>query len=146
MTTRSYDLKRKYEMMFILEVMESANAKSQVNEILNQHGANILKEEDMGVKTLAYQIKKRDKGFYYLIQMELEPKVLKDINNDIRLNEHILKYMALIITEKKEKPKPEKKKKITRQDRPQESNNSPTAKESGEKSESKETKSASTEA
>ncbi len=103
-------MNRKYEIMFILEVMEEAKTKEEVKSILTQHGGQVLKEEDFGFRNLAYKIKKREKGFYFLLEVELPPDKLKEINSDINLNEHILKYMCLIIDEKKQLRRLNKKK------------------------------------
>ncbi len=89
---------------------EEAKTKDEVKDILTQHGGQILKEEDFGFRTLAYKIQKREKGFYFLLEVDLPPDALKEINTDINLNEHILKYMCLIIDEKKQLRRLNKKK------------------------------------
>jgi len=97
--------------MFILDIADETKTKQEIKAILSEHGYNLLKEEDMGVKTLAYKIKKREKAFYYLLEVELPPRSLKEIDKEIRLNEKILKYMSIFLKERKGIPKHERKKK-----------------------------------
>ncbi len=95
--------------MFILDVFEEQKTKEDVKELLKKYGCNFLKEEEMGIKKLAYKIKKRENAFYYLAEVELDPSTLKDINNDVKLNEKVLKYMTTIIKDKKLSKKKKKK-------------------------------------
>lgn len=104
-------MNRKYEMMFILDVGDELKTKEQIKEILQNQNAIFLKEEDLGIKNLAYKIKKREKGFYYLVEVEFPASSFKEINTDIRLNESILKYLCLLIQEKKKSAKEIKKEK-----------------------------------
>lgn len=101
---------KKYEFMFILDVFDEQQTKEEAKEILTRQNANILSEDAWGIRKLAYPIKKRENGYYYLLQVELLPASLKEINSDIRLNEKILKYMATNIKEKKKVEKKSKTK------------------------------------
>lgn len=138
---KEYNLTRKYEMMFILEVGEESKIKDEIKEILKPFNPNIFKEEDFGLRTLAYPIKKREKGFYYLLNLELEANALAEINSEVRLNENILKYMCTHYKEPKPAPAPRRQKEDDR--RPSENQAQNSESNSEKKAEAKE--SASTE-
>ncbi len=91
--------------------MDHPQTKSQVMDLIKQHDCTIIKEEDLGIRNLAYTIKKKEKGFYFYVHVDFPAHAVKELNHDIRLNENILKYMCLILKEKKQKPPKEKSKK-----------------------------------
>ncbi len=113
--------------MFILDVFDEQKTKEEVKEILQRHEGVFIKEEELGIKKLAYLIKKRENGYYYLVEIELPSSSLKEINADIRLNEKILKYMVVLQNEKKKLSKAEKKKAAKKAEASQPSASEPTS-------------------
>ena len=57
---------RNYEFTVIFDANEEKTAKGLefVSNALKSAGATVASQEDMGVKNLAYSIKKQDKGHY----------------------------------------------------------------------------------
>ena len=60
---------RKYEVTFIFRTEEDrmSAAKEAVKSILEKKSVKILKEEDLGERTLAYEIKKQSRGRYFFL-------------------------------------------------------------------------------
>ena len=69
-----------YETVFILtpvlsdEQMKETVAKFKT--LLTDNGAEILNEEAWGLKKLAYQIQKKNSGFYCLFEFKGEPTLV----------------------------------------------------------------------
>lgn len=53
----------------------------------------ITKEDLWGVRELAYPIKKQTKGFYAHFEVETDPKVAKSLDNSLKVEEDIIRYL-----------------------------------------------------
>ena len=60
---------------------------------LAEVGAEITKEEDLGVKTLAYRIQKSDKGHYVYFELALDTQAVAKVSRDFELSTLVLKYL-----------------------------------------------------
>lgn len=89
----------KYEMMFIVKSQgEDKDIKSvvtDVEKILKDNKAKITDSKDLGLKKLAYPIKKEINGYYELINFEAEKDVIAEIKRKISINESILRHLII---------------------------------------------------
>ena len=69
--------------------------KERVLQEFTRVGAQISKEEDMGVRDLAYEIKKQPKGHYCYYELSLAPDRLAEIDRSFRLSSELLKYLIV---------------------------------------------------
>ena len=85
---------RKYEVMFVLDPREEPeNMKNFLKTLFQEKGGKILEEKDGGVRKLAYPIQKRERGFYYVLNAELEPKNNEILKRELNLKDTVLRYM-----------------------------------------------------
>ena len=93
----------KYEMMYIVaSSISDDQIPSLTDGVLNLItglGGNVLKEEKMGKKKLAYPIAKTRNGFYELVQFEMEPQKLSELNNKVRTTEGVIRHLIINIEE-----------------------------------------------
>jgi len=89
---------RAYEVVFIFrhENDHFTKALDFVRNELKTFGANVLKEEDMGERNLAYPIKKQDRGHYILFNIEFAPDKVVEIDKSIKLQSEILKFLFIV--------------------------------------------------
>lgn len=89
---------KKYEIMFIIEpkVENIKDVSERIKNYVTSNEGTIVNEEDMGVKKLQYLVKKREKGHYYLLQMDIDPKKLPEVEKEIKVDEDILKYLLTV--------------------------------------------------
>ncbi len=92
---------RTYELTCIFRIDEDAynKGKELVKTLSEKFSSKIVKDEDMGVKDLAYEIKKEDKGHYNYFEIEADPDSVAAMEKEFRLSAHFLKYLFV----KKEK-------------------------------------------
>ena len=87
-----------YETVFILTpVLSDVQMKEAVEkfkEILAAEGAEIINEENWGLKKLAYPIEKKSTGFYQLIEFKAEPAVIQKLEINYRRDERVLRYLT----------------------------------------------------
>ena len=88
-----------YETVFILTpVLSDEQMKEAVNKfkgVRTKAGAEIISEENWGLKKLAYTIDKKNTGFYVLIEFKAEPQVLKTLEVAYRREEKVLRFLTV---------------------------------------------------
>jgi small subunit ribosomal protein S6 len=86
-----------YEIVYIIagDTPEDEVKKNQkkILDLIETNQGKIIKEDFWGKKSLAYSIKKQDYGFYVIIDFDLEPEKLKNIESKIRLLNKIIRYL-----------------------------------------------------
>ena len=91
-------LTMKYETVFILTpVLSDVQMKEAVEKfkaILTQEGAEIINEENWGLKKLAYPIQKKSTGFYQLIEFQAEPSVIEKLEVNYRRDERVIRFLT----------------------------------------------------
>ncbi len=87
-----------YETVFILTpVLSDVQMKEAVEKfkgILVNEGAEIINEENWGLKKLAYPIEKKSTGFYQLIEFKAEPTVINKLEVNFRRDERVIRYLT----------------------------------------------------
>ncbi len=88
-----------YETVFILTpVLSDDQMKEAVNKfkgVLTKAGAEIINEENWGLKKLAYSIEKKNTGFYVLVEFKAAPEALKKLETAYRRDEKVLRYLTV---------------------------------------------------
>ena len=88
-----------YETVFILTpVLSDVQMKEAVEKfkgILAAEGAEIINEENWGMKKLAYQIEKKSTGFYQLLEFKAEPTVIEKLELNFRRDERVIRYITV---------------------------------------------------
>lgn len=89
----------KYEIMFIVnptldETSISNVAMDMKNIILNAKG-EIIEEQEMGQRELAYEIKKHKKGYYFFYVVNTTSDVIKEFNRLANVNENVIRHLIV---------------------------------------------------
>jgi small subunit ribosomal protein S6 len=88
-----------YETVFILTpVLSDVQVKEAVEKfkgILAAEGAEIINEENWGMKKLAYPIEKKSTGFYQLLEFKAEPTVIEKLELNFRRDERVIRYITV---------------------------------------------------
>ena len=88
-----------YETVFILTpVLSDEQMKEAVEKfkgVLTKAGAEIISEENWGLKKLAYPIDKKTTGFYVLIEFNAAPETIKTLEIAYRRDEKVLRFLTV---------------------------------------------------
>ena len=88
-----------YETVFILTpVLSDEQMKEAVKKYedqLTSRGAEIVHEENWGMRKLAYPIQKKSTGFYQLIEYKAEGNVIADVETELKRDERILRFLTV---------------------------------------------------
>ena len=87
-----------YETVFILTpVLSDVQMKEAVEKfkaILVAEGAEIVNEENWGLRKLAYPIQKKSTGFYQMLEFNADPSVIAKLEINFRRDERIIRFLT----------------------------------------------------
>jgi small subunit ribosomal protein S6 len=87
-----------YETVFILTpVLSDAQMKEAVEKfkgVLTADGAEIVNEENWGLRKLAYPIQKKSTGFYTLVEFKADPTTIAKLETQFRRDEKVLRFLT----------------------------------------------------
>lgn len=90
---------RFYETMFILKptlTQEETTAKIDFfKSVLTNNGASIEATIDMGIRNLAYEIKKCKRGYYFVIYFKANPTLVAELERNYRINEEVIRFIVI---------------------------------------------------
>jgi len=88
-----------YETVFILTpVLSDAQMKEAVEKfktLLTDQGAEIVNEEDWGLRKLAYPIDKKTTGFYTFLEFNADPSVIDKLEVNFRRDERVIRFLTV---------------------------------------------------
>lgn len=92
-------MKRLYEGMFILDATAAAAdweaLVGQVHGILERYAGEVRHAEKWAERKFAYEIKRQQRGIYYLVYFDGDPDQIDDIRRDCAINEAILRELIV---------------------------------------------------
>ncbi len=92
---------RTYESIFIVHPEVVGDDQTAIIDkyktILSDQGADVLKIENWGTRTLAYQVKKQSKGCYVLAIFDAEPTVIAEYERRMRIDEKVIKFQTVVL-------------------------------------------------
>ena len=87
-----------YETVFILTPVLSDNQMKGTAEkfkgVLTDAGAEIISEEQWGLRHLAYPIEGKTTGFYCLIEFKAEPSTIDLLETQYRRDEKVIRFLT----------------------------------------------------
>lgn len=90
-----------YETVFILNpVLSDVQVKETVSkfkDFLTSRGAEIVAEEDWGLKKMAYEIQHKKSGFYHLIEFKATGEILLPFETEFRRDERVMRFLTVTL-------------------------------------------------
>ncbi|GGG91613.1 30S ribosomal protein S6 [Parapedobacter pyrenivorans] len=90
---------QQYETVIVLtpllseEVSKEAIAKFK--NILTEGGAEIVHEDNWGLKKLAYPIEKKTTGFYHLIEFKAPGEIISKLEIEYKRDERVMRFLTI---------------------------------------------------
>jgi small subunit ribosomal protein S6 len=102
---------RKYELFFLVDPdLGDADLKAletRLREIMAREGGTVLSYNSWGKKKLAYPIKKRTRGHYFLMEFASGPQITHELERNLRIDERVLKFITVKLDDRYETGKEE---------------------------------------
>ncbi len=97
---------RHYENLVIvkptLTAEETVSQISEIENIITSNGGEIVARDEMGMKKLAYQIEKNERGFMHVMYFTMEPASIAEVERRYRINEDMLRFVTIKYDSKRE--------------------------------------------
>lgn len=91
---------RNYEGVFILDPDLSQDstkaAVGTLQDLVTKNGGRVDGLQEWGRRKLAYKIKKKQDGHYVLINFQIDSKATKKMQEMLRLNDQVLRYLLIV--------------------------------------------------
>lgn len=88
----------KYETIFLIndDITEEQRNEvvSEIRKYLEKNG-KVSEEENLGKKKLAYEVKKYEYAYYYVINFTGKASIIPELERKYRINENILKFITI---------------------------------------------------
>ena len=92
---------KQYETVFIMTpVLSDEQMKETVerySKYLVSKGAEIVYEDNWGLRKLTYPIQKKSTGFYHLIEFKSEPEIIREWEVMFKRDERILRFLTVAL-------------------------------------------------
>lgn len=92
----------KYELVLIFKPELSEEDRntvfSRIQQVIDGNG-KLEEVHDWGKRKLAYEINYIKEGYYYIVNFDLDPQFVKEIERRCRLFDQIIRYMVVRVDE-----------------------------------------------
>lgn len=92
-----------YEGMYILSASLSDDSRKKaldkITDEIAQKGGNLLKVFDQGRRKLAYSIKDKKEGHYYVLYFEAPTEAIQELWKEYPLHEDLIRFMTMRVEE-----------------------------------------------
>jgi small subunit ribosomal protein S6 len=90
---------KNYETVFILtpvlSEVQMKDAVEKFKKVLVDHKAEIINEENWGLKKLAYPIQHKSTGFYNLFEFAATPETIEALELEYRRDEKVMRFITV---------------------------------------------------
>lgn len=90
---------RNYEMVLIVHPDKEGDDLTAVVEdvesLIDRNDGRVLEIEPWGLRKLAYPIKKQQEGYYFVLQSDMEPQSVAEIDRNLRLMEPVIRHLIV---------------------------------------------------
>ena len=95
-----------YETLFVIKPTlteeEIAAQIAKIKDVLAKEGAELVATNDMGMRKLAYQVEKHNRGYYTVLFYKAEGATIQELERNLRINEDVIKFLSVKYTKNKE--------------------------------------------
>ena len=88
----------RYETVFIISPeVDEAGVKALIEKfsgLINNDG-KVEEVKELGMKKLAYDIKKHKEGNYVVINFEANPDLIKELERNYRITDEVIKFIVV---------------------------------------------------
>ncbi|GAA0894401.1 30S ribosomal protein S6 [Fulvivirga kasyanovii] len=89
---------KNYETVFILNpVLSEEQMKDTVKkfvQVLTDGDAEVINEEQWGLRKLAYPIQHKSTGFYNLVEFKADPQLVDKLETEFRRDEAVMRFLT----------------------------------------------------
>ena len=92
---------QQYEIVIVLTPLLSVDAAAEgiakFSKILTDNGAEIVQEDNWGLRKLAYPIQKKTTGYYHLTEFRAPGDLINKLEIELRRDERVLRFLTIAL-------------------------------------------------
>ncbi len=92
---------QQYEIVIVLtpllSVEVAAEAIAKYSKVLTDNGAEIVQEDNWGLRKLAYPIQKKTTGYYHLTEFRAPGDLINKLEVELRRDERVLRFLTIAL-------------------------------------------------
>lgn len=100
---------KKYEVFFLVDPDlgdgELQSLETRIRDVIIREGGTLISYNSWGKKKLAYPVKKRTRGHYFLMEFAGGPKVPHELERNLKIDERVLKFITVKLEDRHESEK-----------------------------------------
>ena len=101
---------RDYELMYIVRPTladdQFTGAIERVDAMISNLGGEVGEKTPWGKRRLAYPIQKHEDGYYVVARIRLEPSQARELEEQLRISDEVIRHILVQPPEEKPAPKP----------------------------------------
>jgi small subunit ribosomal protein S6 len=90
---------QQYESVIVLTPLLSDEAAKEViakfTKLLRDNGAEIIQEDNWGLKKLAYPIEKKGTGYYHLTEFKAPGELINKLEVEYKRDERVMRFLTI---------------------------------------------------
>jgi small subunit ribosomal protein S6 len=94
---------RYYETLYLLNPNlaeeDYQEAVSKFNDVIERYKGVVVQNDEWGKRTLAYRVKKFDRGFYVLARFCGGAELISELHREFKLDERVLKFQTVKLSD-----------------------------------------------
>ncbi len=92
---------QQYEIVIVLTpLLSEETAKEAIakySKVLTDGGAEIVQEDNWGLRKLAYPIQKKTTGYYHLTEFKAPGELINKLEVELRRDERVLRFLTIAL-------------------------------------------------
>ena len=92
---------QQYEIVIVLTPLLSEETAKEANtkysKTLTDGGAEIVQEDNWGLRKLAYPIQKKTTGYYHLTEFKAPGELINKLEVELRRDERVLRFLTIAL-------------------------------------------------
>jgi small subunit ribosomal protein S6 len=94
-------LKRRYETILLFDI-DAGDEKREAflnrsKALIEQYDGNLLDQDEWGVRKLAYEVRKKNRGYYVRLDYYSKTDMIDEFERIARLEESVMKYLTILL-------------------------------------------------
>lgn len=87
-----------YETVFLVSNKIKEDERSalveKIAKLINEQG-KVSKVDEIGLRKMAYEIRKHNEAYYYVVYFESEPSFISELERNYRIIDEIIKFIVV---------------------------------------------------
>jgi small subunit ribosomal protein S6 len=92
-----------YETLYLLNPNLAAEEYGEIvgkfTDVVGKNGGEVIRVDEWGKKSLAYEVKRFDRGYYVLLSFCGESGITTPLHRELRLDDRVLKYQTVKLSD-----------------------------------------------